>query len=172
MAPCVFRRPPHPRFRMARRRRIGPAPGEPRGTVHPFLDLHGMTGDEAARTTERWLRARQAEGVRTVVVVTGRGLRSRGLPVLRAEVEHLLAGLEGTLVAAWERAHDGGSVRVQLRGAPPPPPASAPVPRLLRAAPPELCRRAEEALWELGIAPTPALLEAELRRLRGEAGEP
>ena len=39
---------------------------------------------------------------------------------------------------------------------------------MLRGASPELRRRAEEALHELGIAPTPELLRAEIRRLRVE----
>lgn len=152
------------------RRRPPPSPRD-RGTVHPVLDLHGLTAEEAVRRTERWLRDRAAEGVRTVVVVTGRGLRSAGLPVLPGEVEHLLAGLQGTLVARWSSENRGGSFRVELRR----PPPSAPPPRagrLLREAPAALRRRAEEALWELGVAPTPALLEAEIRRLAREgAGE-
>jgi hypothetical protein len=165
-----FAQAPRPHPRPMARRRPDPPPPPPRGTVHPFLDLHGLTGEEAARRTERWLRDRQAEGVRTVVVVTGRGLRSPGLPVLRTEVEHLLAGLKGTLVAAWESAHAGGSFQVELRR-PPAGPAPPPPPRLLRAAPPELRRRAEEALWELGVEPTPTLLEAEIRRLMEGPGE-
>ena len=155
-------------------RRGRPPPERPSrdawGRVHPVLDLHGLTGEEAARRTGSWLRERQAEGVRTVVVVTGRGARSRGLPVLRAEVEHLLEGLRGTLVAGWESGHAGGSFRVELRRPPPTPPAPAPS-RLLRDAPPDLRLRAQEALWELGVAPTPALLEAEIRRLLAEGGE-
>ena len=137
--------------------------------MHPLLDLHGMTGEEARRRTEQWLRERQAEGVRTVVVVTGRGLHSIGIPVVRNEVAHLLALLKGTLVARWESTHAGGSFRVELRRPPPDasPPASAP-PRLLAKADPELRRRAEEALWELGIDPTPPLLEAEIRRILNE----
>jgi hypothetical protein len=169
VAPVAFRGPGVARTRMPRRR--PQPPREPRGTVHPVLDLHGLTGEEAARRTERWLRDRQAEGARTVVVITGRGLRSRGLPVLRAEVEHLLAGLRGSLVAGWEAGDLGGSLRVELRRPPEQPPRPRdPLPRLLRETPAELRLRAEEALWELGVEPTPTLLEAEIRRLR-RAGE-
>lgn len=170
MAPVRVRPGRSARHPMPRRR--PPPPPEPRGTVHPVLDLHGLTGDEAARRTDRWLRDRQADGVRTVVVITGRGLRSRGLPVLRAEVEHLLAGLKGSVVAGWETGDLGGSVRVELRRPPPSRARAAdPTPRLLRETPAELRLRAEEALWELGVEPTPTLLEAEIRRLRREAGE-
>jgi hypothetical protein len=155
-----------------RKRQHGPAgvSREAWGAIHPLLDLHGMTADDAVRTAGRWLRARQADGERTVVVVTGRGVHSPGgRPVLPGEVEHLLHGLKGTVVAAFARAPGGGGFRVELRRPPaadPPPPAPRPVP----SADPELLRRAHEALWELGVAPTPALLEVEIRRLRGEAG--
>ncbi|HEU0053032.1 MAG TPA: Smr/MutS family protein, partial [Longimicrobium sp.] len=71
--------------------------------MHPLLDLHGLTGEEARHRAERWMRDRQAEGVRTVVLVTGRGNRSpRGIPVLLGEIEHLLEELAGALVSAFE----------------------------------------------------------------------
>ena len=157
-----------------RKRKPPPGQGASReawGRVHPMLDLHGMTGDEARRRTEQWLRDRQAERVRTVVVVTGRGLHSQGIPVIKNEIEHLLALLKGTLVARWEVTHFGGGYRIELRTPPPEPRTRpAPEPRLLREADPVLRRRAEEALWELGIASTPALIEAEIRRLLEEDG--
>jgi len=149
---------------MARRR----GPDEPaRGTIHPLLDLHGHTGGEARVRTESWLRARAAAGERTVVIVTGRGNRSQGLPVLRGEVEHLLALLTGEVVARWETTGGGGGFRVELR----PPPATLSGRddgRLLRGHPHALRRRAEEALVELGITPTPALVLAEIRRILAE----
>ncbi|HEY7768743.1 Smr/MutS family protein [Longimicrobium sp.] len=155
------------------RKKRPPAGGVSReawGSVHPVLDLHGLTGDEARHRAEAWLRARQAENVRTVVVVTGRGLHSGGIPVVRNEIEHLLAGLKGSLVSRWSAENLGGSFRVELRRparihAPRPP---ARVPPLLRDAEPALRLRAEEALADLGIASTPALLEAEIRRLLNE----
>ncbi|HEU4881713.1 MAG TPA: Smr/MutS family protein [Longimicrobium sp.] len=138
------------------------------GKVHPVLDLHGLTGDEARRRTEQWLLDRQAERVRTVIVVTGRGLHSQGIPVIRNEVEHLLQLLKGTLVARWEIAGFGGSFQVELRRPPEPDRRPPPVPPLVREADLSLRRRAEEALWDLGIDPTPALLEAEIRRILSE----
>lgn len=151
---------------MARRRRpSGLGPG--RGSVHPLLDLHGLTGDEARGRAERWLRDHAAASHRTVVIVTGRGNRSHGPPVLRGEIEHLLDGLTGTLVEAWEHTEGGGAFRIRLTRAAGwrAPAPSADDGRLLRDYPPELRRRAEEALWELGIAPTPALIRAEIRRI-------
>jgi len=136
--------------------------------VHPLLDLHGLTGDEALRRAEGWLRARAAEGERTVVIVTGRGRHSSGLPVLRPEIEHLLEGLRGSTVAEWEPTHGSGGFRVSLRPPAALPGAAAAAETLARQYPPELRRRAEESLAELGVTPTPALLRAEIRRIAAE----
>ena len=147
-----------------------PVSREAWGKLHPVLDLHGLTGDEARRRTEQWLHDRQAERIRTVIVVTGRGLHSQGIPVVRNEVEHLLQLLKGTLVVRWESTAFGGGFQVELRRPPQPDRRPPPVPPLLREADPALRRRAEEALWELGIDPTPALLEAEIRRILQDHG--
>lgn len=159
-----------------RKRKLPPSESVSReawGRVHPMLDLHGLTGDQARHRAEQWLRDRQAEGVRTVVLVTGRGLHSQGIPVVRNEVEHLLALLKGTLVVRWDSTHFGGGFQVELRRPPPEPPRRVErEPALLRDAPPDVALRAAESLAELGIASTPALLEAEIRRiLRLEGGE-
>ncbi|HEX8393551.1 MAG TPA: Smr/MutS family protein [Longimicrobium sp.] len=153
-----------------------PSPGVSReawGRVHPELDLHGMTGEEARTRTERWLRDQQARNVRTVMVVTGRGLHSRGIPVVRNEVEDLLTALKGRLVSKWEAASQGGSFRVELRRPPPPErrPPRAFESAVLNDANPALRLRAAEALAELGVSPTPALLDAEIRRLLAEGAD-
>ena len=156
---------------MPRRR---PPPDEPRGSVHPLLDLHGLTAAEARAGAERWLRARASAGERTVVIVTGRGNRSRGEPVLRPEIELLLEELAGSIVDRWEPSAGAGGFRVVLRPPPRPPGAGAAAEAALlaRQHPPELRRRAEESLAELGITPTPALVRAEIQRiLREEAGD-
>lgn len=146
------------------RRRSRTTPPE-LGRLHPTLDLHGETADDARRLTERWLRARAADGVRTVVVITGRGRRSAGPPVLPGEVQDLLAMLRGSVVASWEAEPGGGALRVELLPTKPPrrPPAEPPIPDDT-----ELRRRAEQSLAELGVAPTPLLILAEMRRLRDE----
>lgn len=155
---------------MARRKRSARAAPTSRGEVHPTLDLHGHTADEALRRAEAWLRDRQRDGVRTVRVVTGRGTRSAGPPVLRGEVGALLDSLRGSLVSYFTLDSGGGAFRVELERARSGPRRTAPS-RLLRRAGPELRGRAEEALWELGVDPTPELLEAEIRRILEETGE-
>jgi len=100
-----------------------------------------------------------------VVVITGRGLHSPGgSPVLRGEIELLLREMQGDVVDDFVPRVGGGSFRVSLS---PPrrrsPDRSAPS---LGRIDPELQRRAEESLRDLGIDPTPALVQAEIRRLR------
>lgn len=141
--------------------------------LYPTLDLHGETAESARRRAERWLRACQRDGEPVVQLVTGRGRRSPAGPVLRPEIEALLGALrrEGvvehaTLVAA------GGAFRVELARARPaalqqPPTPLAPAPSPPRdAAEAALRRQAEDALWELGITPSEALIRAELARLQ------
>jgi hypothetical protein len=155
---------------MPRRRRPRPPPDL--GALYPTLDLHGETADSARRKAEAWLRRQREAGERHVRLITGRGNRSVGPPVLRAEVETLLRELAGELVARSAVETGGGALRVELRPPSPLParPAAPPV-----RADPALRRAAEEALAELGVHPTPELVEAELRRMRdarqGGAGD-
>jgi hypothetical protein len=149
-----------------RRRRSGHGPvWEP---VYPTLDLHGETAESARRRAGSWLEERRGGGERVVRLVTGRGRHSIGPPVLPAEIEDLLRSLRGSVVESFEVERGGGAFRVELRR---PDPRRAPrAPRPAAASPggEELRRAAEERLAELGIAPHPSLVEAEMRRVRGE----
>lgn len=167
-----------------RRRGGGGGAGERRSPpwdrIHPTLDLHGETGDDARELAERWLLERRRDGERVVRIVTGRGLHSVGPPVLPGVISELLRRLRGTVVAAWEGEPGGGAYRVELRrpeprSGPRGPGGSAPSPAAAGPAAPsrenaELRRRAEESLAELGITPTQALIAAEMRRLSREEG--
>jgi hypothetical protein len=139
--------------------------------LYPALDLHGETAESARRRAERWLRAQQVEGERTVRVITGRGLHSIGPPVLRGEIEDLLSTLRGTLISRYSSESGGGAYRVELAR---PSKARRTAPSFSTRSPPsgyaspELRRLAEEALSELGITPTPTLIDAEVRRLLRE----
>lgn len=110
-------------------------------------------------------------------IVTGRGLHSVGPPVLPGEIAGLLRRLKGSVVADWAGEPGGGVYRVELRragrgrpAAGAPMPGNSAVSGSVPARDPELRRRAEESLADLGIKPTPALLAAEMRRLAGETG--
>ncbi len=102
-----------------------------------------------------------------MVVITGRGLHSPGgAPVLRGEIELLLREMLGEVVEDFVPRSGGGAFRVYLT--PPPrrrrPPGSSPAPPV--GIDPELRRRAEENLRDLGVDPTPTLIQAEVRRLQ------
>ena len=131
------------------------------GSLYPTLDLHGYSAGDAIRLTERWLAARRTEGERVVRVITGRGVHSVGPPVLPPAIEDLLRDLQPATVAGFEREVGGGVYRITLRLHSPPDPSPAPS----RSHDPELVRRAETALMDLGVQPTPALIEAEIRRI-------
>jgi len=90
------------------------------------IDLHGMRQDEARAALNRFLPARAARGDRTVLVITGKGLKKtddmfildRG--VLRAMLPIWLREPElAALVAGWDVAAQGhggeGAFYVRLR---------------------------------------------------------
>lgn len=159
---------------MARKRRRPSSPSSPspraRDIVYPSLDLHGDTAEEAILRTRRWLREQQELGVPVVRVITGRGLRSVGPPVLRGEIDALLGTLRGTVVAHYVSESAGGAFRIELlrgrkrerlqpeSGASRPAAVRDPVPAALR-------HRAEEELAELGIQPTPELVQAQVQHI-------
>jgi hypothetical protein len=73
------------------------------------------TAAEAVRRAEDWLRMKQAEGVREVLVVTGRGNRSHDrTPVVREAVRRLLGLLSTRGVVADHSEHSPGSFAVRL----------------------------------------------------------
>jgi hypothetical protein len=157
---------------MSRKRRPRqPASHLPWDALYPTLDLHGHTADEARMRAERWLAEQREAGARVVRLITGRGKHSVGPPVLRGEIGALLDSLRGKAVAGYEVEPGGGALRVELRRLRPgraPAPRPAPPKQARRGSLPEsaeLRRRAEEALWDLGVQPTPELVEAEMRRI-------
>ena len=154
---------------MARRRRRFPrASTSPPSPTYPTLDLHGETAETARRLTEHWLRQQRAEGIDLVRVVTGRGLHSVGGPVLPGEIRALLEELRGSVVADFFIERGEGSLQVTLRPSPSAKRSRRDAVRTTSSpdpVPAEVRRAAEEALSELGVRPTPALLEAEIRRL-------
>jgi DNA-nicking Smr family endonuclease len=97
-----------------------------REPIEARLDLHGMTQAQAHAELSRFLRRAQADGLRTVLIVTGKGLRSRDhgqeheRGVLRRQVPMWLALPEfRLLVVGFDAAHVGhggqGALYVRLR---------------------------------------------------------
>ncbi len=84
--------------------------------VESRLDLHGMTQDEAHAALHRFIRASYARGLRTVLVITGKGRVGGG--TLRRMVPLWLQDgeLRGVVLAAVPaRAKDGGEGALYLR---------------------------------------------------------
>jgi DNA-nicking Smr family endonuclease len=77
------------------------------------LDLHGMSLEDARRAVEAFVKKRQTDGDRVVLVVHGKGSHSpRGLAVLRGEIAAWLSqGRAARHVAAFATAPEeqGGS---------------------------------------------------------------
>ena len=77
-----------------------------RGKLMPeaTLDLHGLSREEALERVRHFLDNAAYHGRKTLLIVTGKGLRSESEPVLRAAVERFLNGEGRSLVAEWGRA--------------------------------------------------------------------
>jgi len=87
--------------------------------VQDHLDLHGLTGAEAAAETGLFLAASRRRGLRCVRIVHGKGLRSPGRePVLKRRIRKLLARRDDVLAYVEPRAVEGGggAVVVLLEG--------------------------------------------------------
>ncbi len=90
-----------------------------RGQTRPerTLDLHGLRAAEAHAAVRGFLLSAQAQGLRCVAIVTGRGSGPEG-GVLRRELPHWLNApeLRGLLLgAAHPHAAQGGAVHLLLR---------------------------------------------------------
>lgn len=74
-----------------------------------------LSGAEAVRRADGWLRAKQVERAEEVLVITGRGLGSPGqVPIVREHVWKLLHRLRRQGVVAEIREHTPGSFAVRL----------------------------------------------------------
>ncbi|MBI4922201.1 MAG: Smr/MutS family protein [Devosia nanyangense] len=102
--------------------------GRGRIGIDGTLDLHGMRQDEAHAALTRYLKARWARGDRTILVITGKGLKKvNGDPttivergVLRTMLPIWLNSPElSPLVAGWDQSAQGhggeGAWYVRLR---------------------------------------------------------
>jgi DNA-nicking Smr family endonuclease len=88
-------------------------------TVQAHLDLHGLSGAEAALETSRFLADCGRRGLRCVRIVHGKGLRSPGRePVLKRRIRKLLTRRDDVLAFVEPRAAHGGggAVVVLLQG--------------------------------------------------------
>ena len=106
---------------MGKRRPRSPAASGPIGTLHAAIvdderDLHELTAAEAAAQLEQFLLGwSQRRSGAVVRVITGRGNRSPGGPVLRPLVRELLAGRLAPVVADYVLETGGGAYLVRVR---------------------------------------------------------
>ena len=87
--------------------------------VQDHLDLHGLTGDEAALETARFIAGCRQRGLRCVRIVHGKGLRSPGRePVLKRKIRKLLTRRDDVIAFVEPRSSQGGAgaVVVLLEG--------------------------------------------------------
>jgi DNA-nicking Smr family endonuclease len=78
--------------------------------VQDELDLHGLTGDEAALETARFLAESVRRGLRCLRIIHGKGLGSRNRePVLKGRIRKLLARKSEVLAFSEPPAAHGGS---------------------------------------------------------------
>jgi DNA-nicking Smr family endonuclease len=85
-----------------------------RGRLRPEarLDLHGMTQDKAHRALNRFIAEAQSSGVRSTIIITGKGRISEGGGVLRNQVPQWLnaPGIRPSILAfAPAQPKDGGA---------------------------------------------------------------
>jgi len=75
-----------------------------RDPIGAHIDLHGLGQDQARAALERFVREAWDEGLRTVVVITGKGLRGDGV-LRRMTPEWLAAPHLREIVAGLSEAH-------------------------------------------------------------------
>jgi DNA-nicking Smr family endonuclease len=85
--------------------------------VRDRRDLHGMTGAEALDSVGRFIENSRHRGHRCVCVIHGRGLNSKGSPILKTRVREYLRSHRSVLAYSDAPLSDGGpgAVYVLLR---------------------------------------------------------
>ncbi len=87
-------------------------------SIQDHIDLHGRRRDEARSEVARFIKNSSARGLRCVLIVHGRGLRSKdNIPVLKEKLKAWLTrGSIGARVLAFAsaRPHDGGAGAVYV----------------------------------------------------------
>jgi len=81
------------------------------------LDLHGLTADAAERRLEMFLdRVAVSARGEVVRVITGRGARSPGPPVLQGLVREAVTGRLAHRVEEWAVDVGGGAYLLRMKG--------------------------------------------------------
>ena len=78
------------------------------------LDLHGLTVELARLELIEFLAECEASGLRNVIIVHGKGFRSKGKPVIKPMVNRWLKTAESVLAFHSAQPKDGGSGSVYV----------------------------------------------------------
>jgi len=106
---------------MGKRRKIPMVQPDPVRTLHgsipvESLDLHGLHADAAESRVRSFVEAwSRRESGAILRIITGKGARSEGAPVLRARVLELLTGDLAPRIDDWAGEVGGGSYLVRVR---------------------------------------------------------
>ena len=106
---------------MGKRRKIPLVQPDPVKTLHgslpvDTLDLHGRSADEAERRVRDFVDGwRRREPGAILRIITGKGMRSEGPPVLVRRVRELLDGPLSGVVSDYVLEIGGGAYLVRLR---------------------------------------------------------
>jgi DNA-nicking Smr family endonuclease len=106
---------------MGKRRKIPVVQPDPVRTLHgslpaDTLDLHGLTADQGEVRVRQFVEAWRTRRPGTVLrIVTGKGTRSQGPPVLRGRVRELLTGPLSGRVEDFVLERGGGSYLIRVR---------------------------------------------------------
>ncbi|MEN6621933.1 MAG: Smr/MutS family protein [Smithella sp.] len=81
-------------------------------SIQDHIDLHGMNVENAKEAFESFMKNALISGKRTVLIIHGRGLSSRGEPILKNKVREWLNQsywLKRVLAYASAQSYDGGA---------------------------------------------------------------
>ncbi len=85
-----------------------------KNTVEQVLDLHGLTVAKARKVLQEFLGECESAGVRHVIIVHGKGFRSKDKPVIKPMVNRWLRAVDQVLAFHSALAKDGGSGAVYV----------------------------------------------------------
>ena len=82
--------------------------------IEHVLDLHGLTVAEARKELQAFLGECESAGLRHVIIVHGKGFRSKDKPVIKPMVNRWLRALDNVLAFHSAQPKDGGNGAVYV----------------------------------------------------------
>jgi DNA-nicking Smr family endonuclease len=82
--------------------------------IEHILDLHGLTVTQARKMLQEFLGECEASGLRHVIIVHGKGFRSKEKPVIKPMVNRWLRAVDNVLAFHSAQPKDGGSGAVYV----------------------------------------------------------